>query len=209
MIWWAAIFVTALTAIIAVVGTMRHPDFWISNDLRAQHLQRAGKPAEAAKAYDDPMRQGAAFYRHGDFEAAAQAFARCGGAVGAYDQGTALLMHGAYDASIDAYTRALSLRPGWQEAIDNRAIAVARKARIESQRNPDESTGQEKPDEIAVDLHKPPPGADKPVVINSGDALSDEALRAQWLRRVQTRPADFLKARFSFESQSQVNGGAK
>ena len=38
--------------------------------------------------------------------------------------------------------------------------------------------------------------------------LSDEELRALWLRRVQTKPADFLRAKFAFQAQSQ-EGGAK
>jgi Ca-activated chloride channel family protein len=32
-----------------------------------------------------------------------------------------------------------------------------------------------------------------------GQTLNDEQVQALWLRRVQTRPADFLRARFAYQ----------
>jgi Ca-activated chloride channel family protein len=32
--------------------------------------------------------------------------------------------------------------------------------------------------------------------------MSDEAVGALWLRRVETRPADFLRARFAYQRQT-------
>jgi Ca-activated chloride channel family protein len=32
-----------------------------------------------------------------------------------------------------------------------------------------------------------------------GQPLSDQALQALWLRRIQTKPADFLKAKFAYQ----------
>jgi Ca-activated chloride channel family protein len=34
----------------------------------------------------------------------------------------------------------------------------------------------------------------------NGEALSDEDLRATWLRRVQTTPGDFLRAKFAYQA---------
>jgi Ca-activated chloride channel family protein len=39
--------------------------------------------------------------------------------------------------------------------------------------------------------------------VAGGDPLSDEELRGLWLRRVQTKPADFLRAKFAYQVQAQ------
>ncbi len=35
--------------------------------------------------------------------------------------------------------------------------------------------------------------------------MSDEAVRALWLKRVQTRPADFLRVKFAYQLQNNQN----
>ena len=41
--------------------------------------------------------------------------------------------------------------------------------------------------------------ADPPGIGMFGQPLSDAAMQELWLRRVQTKPADFLRAKFSFQ----------
>jgi len=38
--------------------------------------------------------------------------------------------------------------------------------------------------------------------------MSDEAIRALWLKRVHTQPADFLRAKFVFQLQTPPAAGA-
>ena len=114
------------------LGSVRNPNFWRTPDQRGDALVRAGKFSAAAKAYANPWRVGVAQYRNGDFEAAAKTFARVPGATGAFDQGNAWLMHGQYDAAVASYDRALGFHPGWKEAEENKALALARKAKIEA-----------------------------------------------------------------------------
>jgi Ca-activated chloride channel family protein len=182
------------------LGTWRVPNFWRTPDRRGDALLRVGKFSEAAAAYSDPWRIGVAQYRNGDFEAAAKTFARVPGANGAFDQGNAWLMHGKYDAAVASYDRALGYHPGWKEAKENKALALARKAKIEAagENAAEEQTGQDKPDQIVFDQK----GADKqskPVELAEGN-VSDAELRATWLRRVQTTPGDFLKAKFAYQA---------
>ena len=172
---------------------------------------RERKFADAAKAYSDPWRIGIAQYRNGDFEAAAKTFARVPGAVGAFNQGNAWLMHGQYDAAVASYDRALGFHPAWREAEENKALALARKAKIQDsgKDRADEQGDTEKPDDIVFDQK----GDDKqglPVELASGE-MSDEEARATWLRRVQTTPADFLRAKFAYqaalpEQQAPIKG---
>ena len=43
-------------------------------------------------------------------------------------------------------------------------------------------------------------------VIDAADQqLSEDAMRAMWLRKVETRPADFLAARFNYQLATREN----
>jgi Ca-activated chloride channel family protein len=197
------ILVLLFFAAVLAYGTWRNPDFWSTPAVRGDRLMAEGKYEEAEGTYDDPWQVGVAQYRNGDFKEAAATFARVPGAVGAYDQGNALLMHGAYNEAIASYDRALGFRPGWQEAIDNQALARARKQRIEDAgaNREEESAGAYDPDDTVVDQGSqqdddtPPEPQDM-----NGEQLSDEELRATWLRRVQTTPGDFLRAKFAYQA---------
>lgn len=192
----------ALTALVVglVIATERNPNFWLKADRRGDMLFHKKEFAKAAKSYIDPWRIGVAQYRNGDFEMAAKTFARVPGADGAFNQGNAWLMHGKYDAAIASYDRALGFRPGWKDAEENRSLAAARKARIEAagENREQEQTGQDKPDQIAFD-QKGDEQKGKPIELN-GEKMSDEELRATWLRRVQTTPGDFLRAKFAYQA---------
>jgi Ca-activated chloride channel family protein len=193
-------------AVLLIGGTVRNANFWETPAQRGDALMREKRFAEAAKAYRDPWQIGTAQYRNGDFEAAAKTFARVPGATGAFDQGNAWLMHGGYDQAIAAYDRALGFRPGWKEAEENKALAAARKAKIDaSGDNRDQEQGDtKKPDEIVFDQK----GEDKkgqPTEMAS-EEVSDEELRATWLRRVQTTPADFLRAKFAYQAAQAEKG---
>lgn len=196
------IIVGVFFVLVFITGTWRNPQFWRTADQRGDRLMAEKKFAEAAKAYTNPQRIGAAQYRNGDFEAAAKTFARVPGATGAFDQGNAWLMHGKYDAAVESYDRALSFKPGWKEAEENKALAIARKQLMDKAgENREESAEAYKPDKIAFDQK----GDDKksqPVEMN-GEKMSDEELRATWLRRVQTTPGDFLQAKFAYQAQAQ------
>ena len=186
--------------VVLLTGTIRNPNFWQTPEQRGEALLRAKKFADAAKVFRDPWRIGMAQYRNGDFEAAAKTFPRVPGANGAFDQGNAWLMHGNYDAAIASYDRALSLHPAWKKAEENKAVAIARKAKLEaaSENREAEQTDAYKPDEIVFDLKKNDTKG-KPVELAEGNP-SDNDLRASWLRRVQTTPGDFLRAKFAYQA---------
>jgi Ca-activated chloride channel family protein len=193
----------AAAVLFTAFGPARRPELWLTPDQRADRLFREGKYGEAAKAYTDPARQGTALYRAGDFKAAATAFARDGTPEGAYDRGNALLMLGKYDDAVKSYDRALSLRPGWKDAQENRAVAVIRRERM-TFKGGDATGGQVKADEVVFEKGKNEAGEE--VQVAGGDPLSDDQLRALWLRRVQTKPADFLRAKFAFQLEEKKVG---
>jgi Ca-activated chloride channel family protein len=195
-----------LFALLLVAIAMWRPwrmDQWLTADQQAERAFRTGRFDEAARLWSEPLRQGTAFYRDRDFKSAERAFARDRSADGAYDHGTALVMLGKYDEAIRSYDRALQLRPGWKEAQDNRAIAQARKDRLAASGGVDEGTeGELKADSIEFD-GKTKHDQGETVEVAGGTPLNDEELRSLWLRRVQTKPADFLRARFAYQLQEQ------
>ncbi len=196
---WGKILIFLGLILVLVIGTVRNPSFWRSADQRGDTLFQRGKLQEAAKTYNDPMRQGIALYRAGDFEKAAKVFARVPGAEGAFNQGDALLMHGAYDQAIASFDRALGYHPDWKEAQENRYLAVARRDGIKK-KGGDEGADQA-PDQIVVDLNAKDQGK-KAEAPEGGDKLSDAELQATWLRRVQTTPGDFLRMKFAYQAQA-------
>jgi len=191
-------------AILLGAGTLRDPEFWMSDNRRGDALMEKHLYPEAARVYQDPLHEGIAQYRAGEFEAAAGTFARVPGADGLYNAANAWLMHGQYDRAVTTFDRALAIRPGWRQAMENKAVAIARRDRMDdSGKDRDqESADAYDPDEIVADGKGENDPGDKdqePDATNANDA----ALQASWLRRVKTTPGQFLKAKFAWQSQSQ------
>jgi Ca-activated chloride channel family protein len=146
----------------------------------------------------------------GEFERAASVFGRVSSAQGHYNRGNAHVMLGNYDTAIEAYQTALSKHPGWPEAEENLQIAVLRKQAIAP---PDDdfggTGGQLEADEYVFDLEAGKNKSSGEEVIEAADQqLGEDAMRAMWLRKVETRPADFLAARFNYQlavRQSEEN----
>ncbi len=180
-------------------------DFFITADQRGQLLMDKQQYQEAAETFADPMRQGIAYYRAGEFKLAASVFAGLPGEEAEYNHGNALIMLGKYDEAVASYDRALELRPDWDEAKTNREIAKARSERMKFEGG-DMTGGKLGADEIVFDLDKNTQGASDETV-EGGEEMSDEELRAMWLRQVQTTPGDFLKAKFAY--QQAMGEGAK
>ncbi|WP_341402623.1 hypothetical protein [Luteolibacter soli] len=206
----ACLTILLVFAAVLGIGTWRDPEFWRTANQRGDALMKGKHFAEAAKAYRDSMRIGIAQYRDGQFEAAAGTFARVPGADGLYNAANAWLMHGQYDKAIGLYDHALGIRKDWKEAMDNKAVAIARRDRmtIADKEREQEATEAYDPDSITFDNKGGNEQKDpKPMEGESKDA----DLQATWLRRVKTTPAQFLKAKFAWQASEAANaaGGAK
>lgn len=172
-------------------------DWFLTPDQQGDHFMRSREYMNAAKVYRDPMKKGTAFYRAGEFKDAASVFSRLKSPEAFYNKGNSLLMHGAYDDAIIAYDEALKSRPEWKDALDNKALAKAR-GELVKKKGGDDIEGQEKPDDIVFDKNKNKENVPDNMKESSPE-LSDKELQAMWLRRIQTTPEDFLRAKFSFQ----------
>ena len=180
----------------AQAGESSWSKLWFTPDQQGQRLFQRGEFVEAAKAFHDPMWQGTAWYRAGEFEKAAQAFARRDSAEAHFNQGNAWLMRGNYEAAVACYERALAQRPDWKEATENRSLAMTR-ARMVEQKGGDLGDQKLGADKMVFDKNRRNGGQDTEVT--GGKALSDQEIQAMWLRRVQTQPSDFLRAKFAYQ----------
>lgn len=201
---YAVIALAAVLALSAAAYWLGWRDLWLTPDQHGRLLMSGNRPAEAAKAFRDPLWRGVALFRAGEFKEAAQAFAARDTAEGAFDQGNALVMLGQYDDALKRYDRALALRPGWAAALNNREIARIRGERKKTQGGETGNT-DDKPDEIVFDKTKK---GGEDTTVEGEKPMSDEQVRALWLKRVQTQPADFLRAKFAYQLQAQADGAA-
>jgi len=176
-------------------------DLWFTADQQGQRLLDKGEYQQAATKFTTPERIGTALFLAGDFEKSATVLGRSSSAQSHYNRGNALVMLGEYDAAIAAYQSVLSKRPGWPEAEQNLNIATLRKQALAP---PDDdfggTGGMLEADEIVFDQTGRVNKSSSEQVVDAADQLlSEDAMRAMWLRKVETRPADFLAARFNYQ----------
>jgi Ca-activated chloride channel family protein len=185
-------------------------EFWLTADQRGGRLFAQERYLEAAEVFESPERRGVAFFRGGDFESAASVFGRLRSPEAAYNRGNALVMLGRYEEAIQSYEDALNARPGWTEAEENLLVAVARKERMAPPESDEGGTGgQLEADEIVFDDSGRVNKSGTEVETTGGDALSEDEMRAVWLRRVQNDPTEFLRARFAYQLYRDEQEGAE
>lgn len=174
---------------------------WFTADQQGQRLFDQGKYEQAAAKFTSPERIGTALFLAGDFETAASVFGRSASADAHYNRGNAYIMLGDYDVAISAYQSALSRRPDWPEAEQNLQIAKLRKQALAPPEDDFGGTGgMLEADEIVFDDSGRVNQSSSEQVIDAADQqLDEDAMRAMWLRKVETRPAEFLSARFNYQ----------
>lgn len=181
---------------VIVIASFTWWSLWFTPDQQGDRLMRQEKFQEAAAVFHDPMRQGAAWFKAGEFEKSEQAFARVASPDAEFNRGNCLIMRGKYDAAVERFDRALELRPGWKDAEINRDIAIAR-GKLIAQTGGDMGDQKIGADEIVFDKKKDSGG--EKTETDGGQTLSDSEMQALWLRRVQTKPADFLRSKFAYQ----------
>ena len=181
----------------ALIVSMSWWQWWFTPDQQGDRLMARDQFEAAAEVYRDPMRIGAAYYRAGEFEKAENAFARSATAEAEFNRGNCLMLRGKYDDAVGRFDRALELRPDWGDAVANREIARLR-AKMMEQKGGDMGDQRIGADEIRFDRNKKNEGGQE-TELDQSSAVSDSAMQALWLRKVQTKPADFLRSKFAYQ----------
>lgn len=193
--WILAFFVAALLAGIYALASGSVP--LLTPDQRGYRDFERPDYEQAVVQFGDTMWMGVALFKLGEFEQSAGVFAGLDTADSSFNQGNALVMQGKYVEAAEKYSRALELRPDWDDAIANREIALGRAARLK-QEGGDMTGGMLAADDIVFTTGDSPPSSGEEQT-EGGQEMSDAELRAVWLRQVQTKPADFLAAKFAYQ----------
>lgn len=169
-------------------------DAWIPPDIQGQHAYQRGDYRQAAQHFRDPLWQGIAWYQAGNLPAAISAFRQAPQTPETLVwTGNSYARQKQWQQALNSYDQALSLRPDWGLARQNRA----RIARIvmqlrQKERDIRQQQGEdmdEDPDKINHDLPK-----------NQGK--SQQQLRPvtgaspqldQWYQNLEVSPAGLLE----------------
>jgi len=95
---------------------------WQRQDQRAWEALKTEDNAKARTLAETPEQAGSAAYREGDYDAAADQFARSDSADANYNRGNALAKSGKLQEALDAYDAALDEQPGMADAETNRKL---------------------------------------------------------------------------------------
>jgi len=107
-------------SLLAAIGGITWWSLWFTPDQQGQRHMHRGEFRAAAETFRDPMRQGVAWFRAGEFEKAEQAFARSGTVEAEFNRGNCLVMLGKYQPAIERYKRhfaAISRRVGRYSSV--------------------------------------------------------------------------------------------
>lgn len=173
-------------------------------DQQGQRYMKQKNYKKAAAAFTDLRLKGAALYRGGQFKEAATVFARQPTPVSLFNQGTAYIMAGRYDDAIESLEKTLEADPGFEAARINLEIAKIRKEKRMPPKDDNEGTGgMLGADEIVFSDQKPSANTDQTEQVQGGNGMSDAEMRSLWLRRLSSRPKDFLRVKFAYQHTKQ------
>jgi Ca-activated chloride channel family protein len=101
----------------------------------------------AANTFKDPMWEGAAHYKNGNYDAALDAFSQVDSAQSWYNRGNTLAQQGKLEEASEAYQEALNRKPEFSEAAENKALVDQLKEQQENQENQDSNGSEQQNDD--------------------------------------------------------------
>ena len=174
-------------------------DWFLTPDQQGRWAYEHKDFARAGELFQDPMWQGHAKLRAGQYEDAAAIFARLDTADAAFSEGLALIRNREYRPGARAFEKALVRRPDFPEAETNRDIAWAIVDYVETAREQSD-TGEDSgigADEIVFD-NEAQRGATTQIEAPQKEALPQTA--DQWIDSIDTDMGGFLRSRFLLEN---------
>ena len=138
------IFLPSFFALPDSVMAFSWDDLWLRPDQQAAELFHQGKIDYASKLFEDKEWKATAAYRSGDYEKAAEQFAKKDNTRANFNRGNALAFAGRLQAAIDSYEKVLSVNPQHKDAKFNKKLVEdLLKKQNKSQQNK-EQQGQQK-----------------------------------------------------------------
>lgn len=120
---------------------------WSSPDQKAMKAFNAGDHESAAKSFTQDEWKASAFYRNGNFEAAAETLKNTSTGDGFYNKANALARLGKYEDAIKAYDKALELDENNTDAIYNREQVKKALKQQQQEQSSQDNTAQDDTDQ--------------------------------------------------------------
>jgi len=178
-------------------------DWFLTPDQQGRLAYEDKQFAKAGALFEDPMWRGYAKLRAGQYDEAAEIFARLDSAAAAFAEGLARIRNREYRPGARAFEKALIRQPDFPEAETNREIAWAIVDYVERTREQSD-TGEEGgigADDIVFD-NEAQRGAETQIEAPDEDAAPLTA--QQWIDSIDTDMVDFLRNRFLLENAGQA-----
>lgn len=185
-------------------------DLWLSRDQQGSWYFSQGQYHLAASRFEDVQYQAHSYYAAEDFARAEKIYARQYHASGYFNWANSLAHQEKYPQAVRAYKLALLMQPQWPQAQANLDLVKAMDIKKKSlDENNGGSQGELGADDIAFDLEQQK-HSDATTQDEMGiGELGEQQLQELWLRRLNTRPVDFLRRKFAFQYQQQIKQKAK
>ncbi|MFG6655118.1 VWA domain-containing protein [Scandinavium sp. M-37] len=171
-------------------------DAWVSPDIQGQHAFDKGQYQKAAEHFRDPLWQGIAWYRAGNFPAAVNALRRAPQTPETLLwTGNSLAQQKQWQQALDTYDLALSLRPDWKMALENREkvshiVMQLRLKQREAEQEQGSNQDDEGPDKVLKDLKKGQGVKQKDI----GAIKGSSPQLNQWYENLQVSPSGLLES---------------
>ncbi len=168
-------------------------DMWLSPDQQGRLAYDRGDYKAASSLFKDPMWQGAAFYRAGEYAEAIDAFATVDTPESWYNQGNVLLHLGRFEEAVTAYKKTLARRKDWTDAQSN--LATAERLLTQKKKDDDDQSQEpnERPDQVMFD--------DKGKKGKAGQIDVARQTSEMWMNNIQVSPTDLMARKFAIETE--------
>jgi Ca-activated chloride channel family protein len=170
-------------------------DAWVNPDVQGYNAFEKGDYQQAAEHFRNPLWQGIAWYNAGNFPAAVGAFRRAPQTPETLLwTGNSLAQQKQWQQALNTYDLALSLRPDWKMALENREKVshIVMQLRLK-QREAEQEQGDDMddgPDKVVKDLKKGQGVKQKDIGTIKGDAPQLN----QWFENLQVSPSGLLES---------------
>ncbi|ANQ29392.1 hypothetical protein BA894_23780 [Vibrio natriegens] len=200
-------------------------DLWLTTDQQGQRLFNKQEYLAAAKQFSDPLRKGTAYYYASEFELAHSAFLETQNDrseevrdFGLYNAASALARQREYLAARDLL-QSLANKPTLSQALrhdveHNLKVIGGIVEDINQMSESQAGTEQEMSTELG-DNPQTAEGAEEQTsqemmikeTLSAADILGNQEVADKWLKRVESDPRDFLRAKFQIQLNSPAASG--
>lgn len=185
--------------VFAVGGDRYSLDLWMSRDQQGSWFFSRGEYRQAAQRFDDPAWKAISLYAAENFDTAELLWSRQEGAVALFNRANALAHSERYQSAADGYRLALTLAPDWQPPQKNLELMLALQKKPKPPPKGNEGKANFEADEVVFDLQgdNNNDSAEREEV--DAEGMSSQEIQALWMRRLQSKPVDFLRLKFSYQ----------